>query len=470
MFPTWRLKVREAQIALNAGQPDEAGRILQQESVREFLPAKRLSEKVARQLVSRAEQAFQRGDSLASWTDLQQASRLGGCDAEIAELRLAQAQRGIDRVRSLLLQGETSMATHQINRLEQRQLGGEQRRAWKLIVHLISRAKELAEQGKAVEAVEMLQRASHLIPGEDAEIARMLESRISNLTDQTTRLRELSTQLHAALSQQAWTEVLSTADAMLELAPAHSAARQARYRAWDAVGMKATQVRTPKHAASRLARCLKSTRAWVNSAKVDTKAMSTERSKRMVAWIDGVGGYMLCLGEELVLGQPAGAASADIAVLADLSRRHAIIRRERESYVISPIHEVRIGGNLLTGPQVLKDGALIELGEAVKMRFRKPHALSNSAVLTLESHHKTQPAVDGIVLMSESCVLGAQAQSHIVCRDWPSELVLFRRGEDLQFRTNEQVELDGEPQARGGVVADATRIVGERFALSFEEV
>ena len=138
--------------------------------------------------------------------------------------------------------------------------------------------------------------------------------------------------------------------------------------------------------------------------------------------------------------------------------------------MITPIHSVSIDGVKLAGPTVLNDGVLIELGDAVKLRFRKPHALSGTAVLTLESHHKTDPAVDSIVLMSESCVLGSQPQSHIQCRNWTDDLVLFRRDDKLQFRTAASIEVDGEPTSSSGEIFDKIRIDGEIFSLSFEEV
>jgi len=472
-------------MALNAGRPEEAGQILQQASVRDFLPAKRLSHEVAQQLVSRAEQHLQQGDSTASWSDLQQAARLGGCDGRVAELREAQAQQGLERVRRLLIQGETKLAAEQIARLEQRQLGGNPCRTWKLIVHLVSRAKELSDRGKANAAVEVLERATRLLPEPQDEFAEMITTRKTQLKQQADELRSLSAKLHQALTVEAWTEVLTTAEAVLELSPAHTAARQARRRAWYAVGMHATRVspvsrqRNNDRRNNQLARSLQSTHAWTSSAKVDTKAMHEKSGKRVITWIDGVGGYLICLGDEVVLGQPAGSGGAEIPILADLSRRHASIRREGEAYIVAPIHHVRVDGVELTGPMVLKDGVLIELGAAVRLRFRKPHALSGTAILTLESHHKTEPAVDGVVLMSESCVLGSKPQSHIRCRDWTDDLVLFRRGDDLQFRTAssvtvDRVEVDGEqetePTAMGGVITDSTRIDGENFALSFEEV
>ena len=338
-----------------------------------------------------------------------------------------------------------------------------------MIIHLISRAKELADRGNVTSATEMLQRATKLLDEPAGELAEMLADRQQQLQQQAAKLRQLSSQLHQQLSQEAWTDVLTTAEALLELAPSHTAARHARQQAWDAVGMKVTRVADYNRHINWLARSVRSTHAWVNSSETDTKTMQRDVGKRWIAWIDGVGGYMLCLSDEVMLGQPAGTGGADIPILADLSRRHASIRREGEAYVISPIHRVRVDGIELSGPQVLKDGSLVELGDSVRLQFRKPHALSGTAILTLESHHKTDPAVDGIVLMSESCVLGPKPQSHIQCRKWTDDLVLFRRGEDIQFRTAATVEIDGEPNASAGVITANTRINSENFALSFEE-
>ncbi len=191
--------------------------------------------------------------------------------------------------------------------------------------------------------------------------------------------------------------------------------------------------------------------------------------KRILTWIDEVGGFLICLGEEVVLGQPS-VAGADIPLLADLSRQHASIRREGEAYVLSPIHRVGVDGRPLAGPTVLTEGNTIELGDSVRLKFRRPHALSATAVLTLDSHHKTEPAVDAIVLMSKSCILGPQPQSHIRCRDWTDDLVLFRHSDHLQFRTTATVQIDGKPIGDRATIAGNCRIEGEGFALSFEDI
>ena len=47
MFPTWRIRLREARMAWRSGRYDEASALLMADSLREFLPAKQLAKDVA---------------------------------------------------------------------------------------------------------------------------------------------------------------------------------------------------------------------------------------------------------------------------------------------------------------------------------------------------------------------------------------------------------------------------------------
>ena len=84
MFPTWRLRLREARVAWQSGRYDDASRVLADDSLREFLPAKRLARDVADKIVERARDRFAMGDSIAGWKDLLTADRLGGANDSIA--------------------------------------------------------------------------------------------------------------------------------------------------------------------------------------------------------------------------------------------------------------------------------------------------------------------------------------------------------------------------------------------------
>ena len=466
------MKIRTAQIALNEGRCDEASALLSRESLRGFLPAKRLSHEVAVRLVDRACRKLAAGDSVAGWHDIQQAQQLDGSAELVDQFRAEQARLGLQQTRQLLERGETDLAARQIVKLEQRRLGGDERRRWKLVVHLITQAKERAYVGEFAEACEMLDRAKRLLPSANDPLTEEIASRKRQLLASSEKLRPLTTVLHTAVANECWSEVLTTTDALLELAAGYPPAVEARRQAWQAVGMKAPAKKIAQFAPAvrRPGPVFATTIPWRKNGADDTMTTAESRGQRLIAWIDEVGAFLVCLGHEISLGQPTPESAVDIPVRADLSRRHATIAREGESYILKPIHSAKVDGHPVVGPTLLRDGSLIELGDSLKIRFTRPHSLSATAVLRLESKHKTEPAVDAVVLMSESCVLGPKAHSHIRCANWNSEIVLFRRGEEVQFRSQDIIEVNDHPGSTSGIITANCRLAGEEFALSFEEI
>ena len=141
------------------------------------------------------------------------------------------------------------MAERQIAKLEQRRLGGDERRRWKMVVHLISQAKSLSYAGEFTAAREMLERALRLLPTQQR--SRWQRNRVSpssNYPQTLNKFGPLIAALHAAVSSENWTEVLTKADALLELAPEFPPALEARRRAWQAVGMKSPAKPLPQYA------------------------------------------------------------------------------------------------------------------------------------------------------------------------------------------------------------------------------
>jgi hypothetical protein len=147
-------------------------------------------------------------------------------------------------------------------------------------------------------------------------------------------------------------------------------------------------------------------------------------------WIDGVGGYLVCWGERVVLGQPvsgAGSSGPEIGIWGDLSRQHAAIHRVGEGYTLEPLRTTRVEGRSITETTLLADGQTIQLGESVRLNFRQPHPWSRSARLELASHHRPQPAADGVLLAAEVLILGAGPHCHVVCPGWQQEVLLVRQ-------------------------------------------
>jgi hypothetical protein len=161
-------------------------------------------------------------------------------------------------------------------------------------------------------------------------------------------------------------------------------------------------------------------------------AMTRTTDQRLMLWIDAVGAFQVCLGESVVLGQPAPDAEPrrrgpDVAILGDLHARHARITRDGEGYLIEAFHPVAVDGRPVDRAAPLRDGSEITLGRNVRLRLRRPHALSGTARLEPLSRHRIVPTADAVLLMAETCVLGPKPTSHVACPGWPKEIVLNRR-------------------------------------------
>jgi hypothetical protein len=188
----------------------------------------------------------------------------------------------------------------------------------------------------------------------------------------------------------------------------------------------------------------------------------------MLLWVDSVGGYLVCLKNEIVIGQPSSDANPDVPILADLSRRHAVVRREGEGYTIEAIRSTKVEGRAVNGTAPLYDGSAIELGDGVRLRFVKPHPLSNTAKLEFVSRHRTQPSTDGVLLMAESCILGPAKTSHVLANRWEQEVVLFRKGTELGCRTSAKISVDGANKQGRCMLRAKSRVEGAEFAFAIE--
>lgn len=165
-------------------------------------------------------------------------------------------------------------------------------------------------------------------------------------------------------------------------------------------------------------------------------------------WIDGVGGYRICTGEEWVVGQAVPGNQVDLTILGDLSRRALALRRSGRDYFLQPWQDVRINQHPIDRPALLQDGAEVTIGNRVQMSFRLPNPWSSSAILKLLSNHRWQPSVDGIILLADSIVMGPMEGSHIVCPFWNKELVIYRDGH--KFFCRSAAELQVNQQTRSG--------------------
>lgn len=481
-------------MAWQNGRYDEAGAILSTEPLRDFLPAKQLARDVAGKIVERAGARFARGDSSAGWQDLQQADRLGGQLEAVGRMREQYAERVLHEVHSYVIAGQFAPAVALINKLQKRGLCDEPARVLRQVAQVMQEADFAARHGHFAEALAANERAAELanpplgrelgaerqaaVGGTMDDIVKKLNSERQRLSERSSECQRLSAEMHAALAAENWGAVLSAADALLAIAPQHAAAGQARRRAWKAVGMDVTQPHRGRsleawRQAARLPVSLQAGRPAHRSthasrtSEEDTVA-GNEHPLRALLWIDAVGGFLVCMDDAVVLGQPSPGHPIAVPILADISRRHAVIRRDAGAYVLEPLQRTCVDGREITGPHVLSDNQLIQLGDNVRLRFTRPHALSSTARLVLESHHKTQPSADALLLMAESCVLGPNRHCHVRCRDWEHDIVVYRQNDRVFCRADKPLTIDGV-EARGqNEIVSGVRVEGDEFSFTWE--
>ena len=482
MFPLWRLRLREARVACQNGRYEEAGAMLTDAKLREFLPAKKLAEEVAGKMLERAGNRFDLGDSAAGWKDLNAADRLGGNAEAVNRLRHYYADQSLRDVRRCLAAGQPAPALARLEKLRQRGLDDEPTRNCRQIAALMQEADQWAARGHFAEAISANNRAAAVArlqikePGIMDEVAAQLHSDHERLLAAAKDCHRLSAEMHAALTAENWSAVLTAADALLDLAPQHVAATQARRRAWKAVGMDVTRLHVGhrRNGPVSLAvgqsagrRLRPSTRPTSRSSEVDT-VVGKEHPQRALLWVDAVGGFLVCLDDYIAIGQPSPGESIAVPILADLSRRHAVIRRDAGAYVIEPVQRTLVDGRELSGPFVLSNNQMIQLGENVRIRFTKPHALSATARLSLESHHKTQPTADAVLLMADSCVLGPNTHCHVRCRNWQRDVVVYRQNDQVFCRADEPLSIDGVTANSSSEIHSGVRVEGEDFSFAWE--
>lgn len=475
MLQPWRLKLREADEAFQGGRLEEAGRLLQESGLREFLPAKQLLAKVASQMIERAERRAAGGQSTAGWRDLETARVWGGDADAVASLRKAFINRRLAEAEAYLAAGEPSAAVSRLDELARHGDVGRQARQLRDAAVRVLQAQRLCRRGEFVQAEENLAAAVTLAP----QVAALDDARKACRV-KAAECRKLNERLHEAVAGENWTLALSEAEMLLELCPDHEPARDARRRAWAAVGMRcgdSLRRRLPSLAPrDRIAPFLAPKLMTENDPldERDSRAEGPSPAKsgeaRFLLWVDGVGGYLVCPGDDVMLGQPVPGSRVDVPILGDISRRHARIRRDGESYLIHPLKAVRLDGREITSAAALADGSLIELGENVRLRFRRPHPLSRTARLEFASRHRTQPSADGVLLVAESCVLGPGGNCHVACRDWTRDVVLYRHGDQWHCRAPGRFEIDGAEVVDRGPIHGRSRIEADDFSLSLESI
>ncbi len=441
------LALRQAQEALKNGRLEEAQRLLCQPAAHGHKRSWELLQQVAQGFVERGERHLDHENLAAAWNDLVAAEQMGVADSAACRLRQTLSRQGLAEARTLLEAGEPGRALEMINQLGHRSvqqpelpLLEEAAKSWAL-------AKEQAGRGEFAQALQSAARVRKLLPGG----AGTLDQFVMTLEHQHEAFSAHLVQLHEAAEQREWREVVRLSEQILAIAPQHLEARKARARAW--------RVLEPQTVAS--------TPRTVEPA--ENGAARPAPQQRFLLWIDGVGGYLVCLANRVTLGQATPDAYVDIPLFADVSRIHASLTRDIEGYLLEATRPLQVNGQTMERA-LLQSGDRVTLGASCQLQFRQPVPVSSSARLDLASGHRLPLAVDGVLLMADTLVLGPDSQVHVAMPDLQQPIVLYRHKDELGVRHAGNLSIDGQRCTERGLLRANSTVTGDDFAFTIEPV
>jgi hypothetical protein len=107
------------------------------------------------------------------------------------------------------------------------------------------------------------------------------------------------------------------------------------------------------------------------------------------------------------------------------------------------------------------------LGESVKLRFRLPTIISGTARVEFVSDHRPARAVDAVLLMDDTCILGPSADSHIRCAGWNQTILLHRSGGQLCCKSRSDIYVDNKHAKSSMPLSDGSIVtsIDGRFRL-----
>ena len=492
MLGQWRIALRQADEAVRAGRFDEALALASRPDVVDHHHAVQLRGKLAMELIGRASRRGEADDLLGAIDDLRVAEGLNAPPDTLAATRLGLAERLAVEIRADLDAGEPGRVAERIEELARNKIGGPALRRAKEVAEAWRTALDETRRGEFGRAHEQLDRAERLA-GDTAKAALAAARRDVEAKQKAASPKVEA--LYAGLAGTRWAETLAAAEAVLEIIPEHPSARQARTRAWQQIaaispssatlpgrggriipaglGAEPAPSAAMAHPASFVVPDFETPRGLrsipVAPARALAQAGSPGPNGRFLLWLDAVGGYLVCLDDQVVLGRAGTDAVADVPLLGDLSRQHATLARDGDGYVIRAIKPTFVNGNAVT-TAALKDGDVIRLGSTVELEFRQPSPVSSTARLQVVSRHRLPLAVDGVILMAETCIVGDSKQAHIPAPGLDNPVVLYRQAAALWCRAAGGFEVDGRACAARAPLTLQSSVLGEGYSFSLESL
>ncbi len=194
-----------------------------------------------------------------------------------------------------------------------------------------------------------------------------------------------------------------------------------------------------------------------------------EAASQYLLWVDGVGGYLVCLGHRVTIGRANLDSGVDIPLQADVSRHHATVQRDPEGYFLEAVRAVQVN-NQPVEKAFLRSSDRVTLGGSCQLQFWQPAPVSTTGRLDLVSGHRFLHPVNAVVLMADTLVIGPGMQTHVPAPDMTQPLIVFRNKGRLNVRWQGRLTIDGEHFTERGPLEPGSTVVTDQVTLALEQV
>jgi hypothetical protein len=437
------LVLRQVREAVDAGRPDEAHRLLEPLLAEGHRRAYKLAREVVRAYTARARKALDQHNPDAAWRDLISAEALNTGEKAVADLRLALARLALVQVRAMLEAGRPIDTIDQIAKSRDRGVRHPDLEQLEVAAQDWIQAQELADRGEFLRAIAELDRVAPRLPSPRTGLDRYR----AEVENRHARFSEAVARLYDAAEGKRWREAVAIAAEVLAVAPDHREAKAIRGKAWVVAAPETADFQPTEGSAKNGATDLgaRATRwesrqpplAAAPAASASSGFLSSGGGvplpKRFLLWVDGVGGYLVCLSSRVTFGQATAEGPVDVPLFAEVSRTHAEMTRDGEGYVIESARGIRVNGEEAKRA-VLSAGDRVTLGASCQFLFHKPVAVSSSVRLELTSGHRLPVAVDGVLLMGNELMLGPGPDAHIELPGLAAPVLIYRSKDGLSVR------------------------------------
>ncbi|HVL11782.1 MAG TPA: FHA domain-containing protein [Gemmata sp.] len=470
------LALRQAEEAVGKNRPEEAHRLIEPLIADGYRKASRLARDVVRGYVARATKFLDQNNLGAAWGDLLAAEALNTGDKSVAELRQTLSRLGLVQAAAALEAGEPLNTVATVGRLRERGVRHPDLALLESLAQDWGLAAELADRGEFLRCLAELDKVRPRLPCPTTGIDRFR----AEVEDRHAKFRAAVGRLYDAAEARLWRDALAAAEQVLAVAPEHREAKAVRGKAWLAAvpfegngraGESAAgqaDARTLPYAANTAAATL--TRSVAPPPLPLSSLGSAPLPKRFLLWVDGVGGYLVCLANRVTFGQATGEAPVDVPLFADVSRLHAEVTRDGEGYVVESGKGVLVNGKP-ANRAVLAAGDRVTLGATCQFLFHKPVAVSSTARLELTSGHRLPVAVDGVLLMGNELILGPGPESHVAIRGLPAQVLIYRSKDGLGVRVADgRFRIDDRPCHDRAALPLPSVVSSDAFTFAVEPV